>query len=660
MQAFRQHGNRQTCFAPDRGAGEPSVACRAGALARTLMLTALGWGLPGVVCAQDAKDASGLVQSGLEALERGEPDAAQQAFSAAQQLRPGDTRITFDRGCAALAAGEWDVAVEQFQAAAEDAADGSELQSKALYNLGLTRTRRAEAHLPDDPLTADPEQRQVILDDLTAAQERYRECLHVAPDFAPARRNLESVRLWCHQMQEAWHARDLQARAAELPLLQLLEQLRDRQRQMLIRAIRLREAPRRAEWYRQTRAASAEQAQSIDQLPVLTEKLVAAAQAAAASEPADPGNAPAAIDPPDLQWIADLGTRLQERMQDAAEALRQRDLPAAIGSQREALAELQTLFGVVAPVPVLAREGLEQQKQLLETNPAGTPLSEQAAGDERSGEVTSDASANDPTPSPAAAGTTDSVAESDAETLPLEVQVWDQRAIGDLGQTLALKARQELSALPQMTAPTPAPSADSPDDAAADEDARLQAAIRRSLEKAVELAPEIPDRSRQAAESLQASAFSQALPDQERIRDIFREILEQAGQPPQQQPNSDSQDSRDEDSEQSSPSSAPPSEQGSEHDSPDPEDADSAPDEPSESEQPGSSERQDGSEADPRSDENRQRENRAAPGDDEQERLREQAEILLQQVRERQRRHRERQKQIERLLRGRRAVEKDW
>jgi len=60
----------------------------------------------------------------------------------------------------------------------------------------------------------------------------YRDCLRIDAEHAPARKNLELLRLWIKQMDDVWAQRDREKRRDEMDLLQFLEWIDGEQRML--------------------------------------------------------------------------------------------------------------------------------------------------------------------------------------------------------------------------------------------------------------------------------------------------------------------------------------------------------------------------------------------------------------------------------------------
>lgn len=134
-------------------------------------------------------------------------------------------------------------------------------------------------------------------------------------------------------------------------------------------------------------------------------------------------------------------------------------------------------------------------------------------------------------------------------------------------------------------------------------------ALKESLQKAVELGPKIKDLCDEATKSLENEDANAALPKQEEALKLLKEIAESLPKEPQQ--NQDQSDQRNEDDKKKQPKQQPSGNEQKQQ--PKPKDL-----------------------------------------------SRQQAEAVLRKVREREREHRERQKELGRFIQGGVVVDKDW
>jgi len=144
-----------------------------------------------------AESVDDLIARGRAAAEAGDWDVAREALDRAAEQRPDDPLLAFDRGVAAYWAGDRAAAAEHFRRTLSTSTD-SELRAAASYNLGTMAYQRAGEALPEpgeaDPGTIPPVD-PGVLDaadaDLTEALERFRAALGEDPGFDRARVNAE-------------------------------------------------------------------------------------------------------------------------------------------------------------------------------------------------------------------------------------------------------------------------------------------------------------------------------------------------------------------------------------------------------------------------------------------------------------------------------------
>ncbi len=200
--------------------------------------------------------------------------------------------------------------------------------------------------------------------------------------------------------------------------------------------------------------------------------------------------------------------------------------------------------------------------------------------------------------------------EEDAPTVDYPDLAQTQRRVEGWSEVLPMKAQAELKqieAVPSAAGPAGAvkvmPGTD-PQQAERDKEA-----LKKSLQKAVELGPKIKVLCDEAAKSLENEDADAALPKQEDALKLLKEIAESLPKEPQQNQDQDDQQKQDEQKKQ-------PKQQPSGND---------------QKQQP-------------------------KPKD----LSRQQAEAVLRKVREREREHRERQKELGRFIQGGVVVDKDW
>jgi hypothetical protein len=185
------------------------------------------------------------------------------------------------------------------------------------------------------------------------------------------------------------------------------------------------------------------------------------------------------------------------------------------------------------------------------------------------------------------------------------------------------KARESLQQLQQAQVNEPPTSTDPPNPPAPDPQPRAEQkqALEAALNKAIELAPQIESLATTAAEALKEKQFADALPHEKKALVLLQSILDelpkqdQQQNPDEQQQNDDQNDKQQQDSQQ--------------------------PDQPPQ----GNDEK-----------DKQQNEQESQSKD----LSKQQAQMLLRKARERERQHREHQKEIRGLLLDRAKVAKDW
>ncbi|MDP6721988.1 MAG: hypothetical protein QGF59_25190, partial [Pirellulaceae bacterium] len=171
---------------------------------------------------------------------------------------------------------------------------------------------------------------------------------------------------------------------------------------------------------------------------------------------------------------------------------------------------------------------------------------------------------------------------------------------------------------------------------------------KAAYRKAIELGPRIENLTSEAADDLQQQAWSEALPKQEESLELLQEIAELL--PPQEQENEDQeqQDQENQDEQEKKDQ-----EKDGEQDKP----SDDEQKKKRDQDQKDSKQEDD---ADKKKSNEEREKSKKEQGQPPEKLSRQQAESLLRQVREREREHREIEKEIRRLLQSHIFVEKDW
>ena len=540
------------------------------------------------------------VREGIRLFSAGDFDAAGKAFTEADVAEPENPTITFDRACALRASGDIDKAKELFQEASL-ARDGG-VASRSHYNLGCLSAEQGRAALGDDPVAASPEQRQQGMSLLLAAVGSYRDCLRLDEDHADARHNLELIRLFIKHIQSQWEQQDREKAREEMNLLEFLAMIEQRQTALRSTVRVLNDEPDSPQRRQTTSEAAESQAELKEEIEPLKEKITAEFQAV---QQAQAGNAPLGQTPPDdsqAQQAQKLLTQLADEagglMADAVSRIEATEFGDAGQKQREVLDRLNQIFMAVAPFSNVLQRATEQQEQLTVNSEALTA----SEGEEDTAESDQPDS------------------ETDVKADFPELQ-WKQGQVTDWSRMLSLKAQAELpgveSQLQSVQSQGQPPQATPPDDGTAnphggqpDQSAQLEA-MKQSLEKAIELGPKVVEHSTAAADSLNESDIPGALPDQQEALKLLREIAEPLSQQNQPQDNQQDGDGNDQNQDQ----------------------------------QQSQSQTQ-------RDNQNQQRQQGQTP--------QERAMSVLRKARERERQHRDLQKQVQQIIGDRVRVDRDW
>ena len=158
---------------------------------RVLMAVSLGLF---VVAPADAVSPDEAVRQGNALYEAGNFDAAVQQYDAAAQALPDAAAVHFNLGNALFKQQRFNAAVEHYARALTIAAPGpAGLEGRLKYNLGNVAYQRALQALPDA---------QQALPHLQSAMTYYRDSLEVDPQQEGARYNLELAHTLLRQLQQ--------------------------------------------------------------------------------------------------------------------------------------------------------------------------------------------------------------------------------------------------------------------------------------------------------------------------------------------------------------------------------------------------------------------------------------------------------------------------
>jgi hypothetical protein len=572
---------------------------------------AIGAALVGVVlfscgaCA-GVNDAPRKVREGIEHYEAGRYGEAVGAFDEARQLRPDDARVLYDAACAKAAASKVDEAIELFQQAA--VAPDVDLAAKCHYNLGRLAADRAKAILGEKPEEAETKARESAREFAASAIGHWRDCLATKPEHDDARWNLELTRLWLNHMEEAWKQADRRKRFEKMPLGEMLTWLEGQQGELrgATKSLgKLEPSPLMRLAQHQTSEAQRELGQDIVPLKQKIAREIGQPQPAQGCPPDASGTCggPGAgglgtLEPAErehaVKVLSELADRAGESMQTAAEHLAERSPVDALRSQAEAIEGIDQINTAVMAYPDLVHKSVGQQKEVVgETESLGPSNATPDVGGSGTGaEPRPGATPSGPplrfgpgTPAAEKAAGAES-SKSDAAEIS-----WRQRFVERWVPIMVAKARQGLEKMPpeepkpkdaektSPAVPPPGATAGSPSSAGSDatgasaaphgQDARAtpaatlpsdaketkppekvdpaeaarkqQEALRESMKRAVELGPEARRLVAEAATDLTDGRAADALPKQREALELLEKIAEPLKQPNQDQKNQQNQ-----------------------------------------------------------------------------------------------------------------------
>jgi len=137
------------------------------------------------------------VEAGIAAMRRNAPPEALAAFDRAAAQYPAAPEVPLDRGLALLATGTFARAREAFVRALGEGAS-SDLRAEALYDIGLTHHREADA----PPAAGQEPDREHVMQSLRDAIEAYRRSLRTKPGQRDVAWNLEIALRRQHEEEE--------------------------------------------------------------------------------------------------------------------------------------------------------------------------------------------------------------------------------------------------------------------------------------------------------------------------------------------------------------------------------------------------------------------------------------------------------------------------
>jgi len=600
--------------------------------------------LVGVVAALGFNPTSTAVQKvreGIQFFVGGDFESAGKSFSEADKAEPDNATIAFDRACALAASGD-SAKVEEAQKLFREAALVRDVRiaARALYNLGCLSAEQGRATLGEDPVAADPENREEGVSQLLAAVGHYRDCLRLDKEHVDARHNLELIRLFIKHIQDQWARRDREMAREEKGLLEFLAMIEQRQTE-LRSAVRLLSEQKDSPQRRQAASELADSQKELrDELDPLKDKITE--EITAAQQKPSGGNTTNAD--PDLasqmkqaqKILHQLTDEAGSKMTEAASELSTAVFEDARKNQLNSLNRLNDIFMAMAPFQNVLQRATTQQEQLTGHSEELTGYEADSLVEKTPDDDEAAPDSNDKEEQPSAGIDLPDHEYSELTLQQSRVADWSRmlslKAQADLPQIEAqLKAAQEQSAVTEN--PTPQSAAGDNKDEGAEEDAEAELkseaedrlvhlqGLKTSLEKAIELGPKVEEHSRAASESLEAKQLVAALPDQQEALKLLREIARSLSKDDQQQQGDDQND----------------------HDQKKKDGEKSDQDHKSQSEQPDKSE-------------NQKQQEQQQKGQSQRER----AMSALRRAREREREHRDLRKQLQQLIGGQIRVDRDW
>ncbi len=610
-----------------------------------------------------ADDTSRQMRDGMNAFDDGDFSTAAELFAAASAVDPDDPRITFNEGCAQAAQQAGEEARDLFYKSA--LARDPVLSADSHYNLGCLAASEAQRELGEEPLQAGPDQRRSGLALLNRAAGHYRDALRFDTNHADARHNLETIRLWIKQMKALWKKRDREQQRNEQSLLQMLKDLDSRQSDLRSSLMETLQQP--ASPLRQQRLDELQKQQRglVDEIEPLKKKI--SVELSAMGQSGQAGGATAGGGPPvdDVNRAIDILNQWTDELHDsflrAADNIAADEHTTARQAQRESLETVNQMYVAVAPFPDLLQTALMSQKSLVgqSQNILGIGPGDDAEDkDDVETDTDEHQSIDDASPVPP---------RPDPDELS-----WRQHRVGGWAGALESKATQQLPVMQQQMSerrdeqaanaqqqddPDAAGTDPAEDDQPPDNVSQLEPLIE-SLQRAVELAPQVQTLALSAAGHVRDSEFEMALPKQEQALKLLEKIAETL--PKNDQSRQQNQQQKQDQKEQEQQDESQQQQQQRQND-----DQDSQPqDEPEQRDKPEQQDRsqqQDAGQQQKQDEQEPGQHGRKDQPDPPQAKMTPaQAEAILQRVRDRERRHRQVEKQMRRLLEKRVAPERDW
>lgn len=648
------------------------------------------------------------VREGIRLFRASEFETSKQRFSEAVELDPENAVAVFDEACAAAAAGQTDTARDLFQKTS--LSSDRDLAVRSHYNLGCLEADAARSTLGEDPAAVTGDTRQQVIELLLVSVRHYRDVLRHAPNHADARHNLELIRLYIKHIQSLWEERDRQQARDEKNLLQFLRMIEDHQDALRSATRPLIEESDSALRRQTVRDLADQQRDILQEIEPLKLKITDQFQQQSQTAMNGPPNQQLAEQAKQAEeLLLELAGESGRQMTVAADQLDENDASAAVESQTQSLEQLNQLYMAIAPYTDILQRSIQQQTRLAELPKPDSSLPDSSLQDSTSQDSPSQTTASETAPSDGqtqasdkkngeaasaeaqtqlqAARKPDTETSESTEQLPtdtrhapvdFELSREQQAQIMDWSRMLLLKAQnelpqreQQLQALKQSVPAGPntadlSGTDDATEESGADETAssptdstkdgtesqdanttqnagsshgnnaeQMQEQLKQleglvaSMTKAVELAPSAEEHSVLATEALSERNQDAAVSEQQETLRILNEIAEplakQPDQDQQQENRNDNNDQKNDDQERNNDNS-----------------------------------QQDDQQQQQQKQDDRQQQQDQQREEQEQQSKQERAQSVLNQARERERRHREMEKQIQQILGQRIKVERDW
>jgi hypothetical protein len=534
------------------------------------------------------------VREGLDLFKKGQLTEASERLDVAKAIAPEDQRIVFNQACVKMAQSKWDEAAELFRTAA--VADDTQLSIWCNYNLGQIDIKRVRAAIGEKPEELQSEARSDVLTWLAEAQNHYRDCLAIDPNFEDARYNLELLARWTEQIEDAWHEFDRKKQREAMDFAAMLKWLDGQQRALRESTDQFEQISSSPKRRLDLRRTSKKELELSEEAGYLKQKMQAEAnnpapqQATAPvmpSAPAGPGmpqmgaagsqqpkQSPfAGMDPEQKkqavevlgQWIDEAG----HQMKTAAEYIHESAIGDAVAAQAGAIEQIDQVDAMLKPYPELVFAAVENQKKRVgETESAVAPKEKTEPASQKD-EDKKILTPKDSIDLGIASDQKSGIATEQKPFDPAEA-AWNQRFVERWSQIIVGKARQGLKKLPpepekkpeeanSLTTISPDGAKDlvpidddkmdkvadagpaekqlDPKAAAAEQARKQQEALRESMKRAVELGPKVVELTGHAADAIEQNRPKAALPDQAEALKLLEKIAEPLKKPDQNKQN---------------------------------------------------------------------------------------------------------------------------